>query len=230
MHDPLRHLSALRALRERLQAMPTDAPERAALLEELARELVATRPPERVPLPWRQRLGLAGAVVALGLCGYAFTGNWQGWQARPAVDAGALMVQRLAERLAANPEAARADDWAMLGRSQAVLGRSADAIAAYRRALALEPQADVLAALADVLATEQGGSLAGEPAALVAQALTLQPDHVQAHALAAAAAWAAGQRREARQHWQRVKDLAPEGDPLRASAEQGLALPDSPLP
>lgn len=230
MHDPLRHLSGLRALRERLQALPAEATERPALLDEIARELLATRPAERARLPGRQRAALAGFVLALGLAGYAFTGNFQGWQARPPVDPGELMVQRLADRLAASPDTARAADWAMLGRSQTVLGRTAAAVEAYRRALALQPEPDTLAALADLLATEQGGSLAGEPAQLVAQALRLAPDHLQALSLAAAWAWADGRPAEARQHWQRVKALAPEGDPLRASAEQGLAQPDLPLP
>jgi cytochrome c-type biogenesis protein CcmH len=229
-HDPLRHLSQLRGLREQLQQLPTESPQRAEVTAALVAAVMATRPAEHPPLPWRQRLALASFVLCAGLAGYAATGSLQGWQARPPVDAGEAMVQRLAGRLAADPGAASAADWAMLGRSQAVLGRDAEAAEAYRRALALQPDADTLTALADLLATGRGGALQGEPAQLIAQALALAPEHPRALALAAAAAWQAGRRDEAARLWTRLRALLPADDPLRAAAERGLAMHQSGKP
>lgn len=228
--DPLRHLPSLRALRERLSQLPAEAPQRAAALAELEAALLATRPVPRELLPRRQRALMAGFVLCAGLAGYAVTGNLQGWISRPAADPGEAMVKRLAERLAAQPEAAGAADWAMLGRSQAVLGRHAEAVAAYRRALALQPDADTLSALADLLVSAQGGQFRGEPGQLVAQALALAPDHPRTLALAAARAWQENQLDEARRHWKRLQAVLPPEDPLQATAKQGLALADARKP
>ncbi len=223
--DPLHRLPALRALREQLHGAPPGTAQRAELVEALAAAVLATRPPPREHLPARLRAALATCVLLVGAAGYAVTGNWPAWQYRPPADPGELMVQRLADRLAANPGAATASDWAMLGRSLTVLGKQAEAVDAYRRALALEPGADLMAALADLLASGQGGRFAGEPAQLIAQALGRSPDHPQALALAAAQAWQEGRANEARGYWRRLKAVVPADDPLSAAADRGLALP-----
>jgi cytochrome c-type biogenesis protein CcmH len=119
----------------------------------------------------------------------------------------------------------------MLGRSLTVLGRQAEAIAAYRQALArLGTAAAPEAAgwrvdLADLLGSAKSGSLAGEPAELVAQALAQDDRHPKALALAGAAAWQAGEHEQARRYWRRLLEVTPADEPLRRIAEQGLAQP-----
>lgn len=239
--DPLHgaSLTRLRQLREQLAALPAnpsanpsgDAPaaERAVLAEAIAAALLATRPQPVVLLPWRWRLGLVGVVLAVAAVGYGWKGSVAGWNPAPAPNPAEAMVQRLAERLAAAPDGAQPGEWAMLGRSYSVLGRTSEAIAAYRQALqrgANAPEsAGWRAELADLLATTQNGQLSGEPAQLLADALKADPRHPKALALAAAAAWQGGDPAGARALWQRLLQVTPPGDPLRASAEKALQQP-----
>ena len=111
-------------------------PARAALAESIAAALLATQPAPQPVLPWRWRLGLVGAVLSVGLLGYAWKGSMAGWHPAPPPNPAEAMVQRLADRIAAAPDSAQPAEWAMLGRSLTVLGRQAEAIAAYRQALA----------------------------------------------------------------------------------------------
>ncbi len=91
----------------------------------------------------------------------------------------------------------------MLGRSYAALGRFADAARAYARAAALlPPGADLLADQADVLAMAQAGRFAGEPARLIREALTLDPDHPKALALAGTEAFGRQDYRGALARWE----------------------------
>ncbi|WP_157272135.1 tetratricopeptide repeat protein [Azohydromonas aeria] len=122
------------------------------------------------------------------------------------------MVQGLQARLQA-----QGDDlpgWFTLARSLEVLERWDEAAAAWRQALRLAPRdADLLAHAADAIATAQGGSLAGEPAALVARALQADAAHPKALALAATAAQREGRRGEAVTLWQALlAQLPPDGE------------------
>ena len=169
-----------------------DAPApRAALAESIAAALLATQPAPQPVLPWRWRLGLVGAVLSVGLLGYAWKGSMAGWHPAPPPNPAEAMVQRLADRIAAAPDSAQPAEWAMLGRSLTVLGRQAEAIAAQdRQALARLGKAAAPEAagwrvdLADLLGSAKSGSLAGEPAELVAQALAQDDRHPKALALA----------------------------------------------
>ncbi|MBH9552045.1 tetratricopeptide repeat protein [Inhella gelatinilytica] len=224
MRLPLTELSRLRAqgLALRAHAAHADAAaqaELAAVERQILDCVLAPEPPRPAP---RLLLLCAGAALLLALAGYAWKGRPDALRTAAPPDRTEEMVQRLAQRLAAEPQ--NAAGWAMLGRSYAVLGRSEPAIDAYRKALALEPErAAWLADLADVLATTAGGQLAGEPATLLARALQLEPTHPKALALDASRAVQANDPEAARQRWQTLLANTPVDHPLRRSAEEGLA-------
>lgn len=132
------------------------------------------------------------------------------------------MVQRLAERLAANP--GDAEGWHMLARSYSALGRFGDAAQAFARVEQLLPNdASVLADYADALATAQGASLAGKPAQLVARALELDPRHVKALALSGSAAFERGDYALAARHWQTLLPLVPADSDFARSTMASIA-------
>lgn len=180
--------------------------------------------------PWSLRL--AGAALVFGLCGYALTGDLRGWRPIEAPQPAALMVEQLAARLAAaGPGQGSAQDWAMLGRSQAVLGELGAARQAYEQALRRQPDdPDLMTEYADVLASAQAGVLQGEPSRWIDRALARDAQHPKALALAATRAWQQGDRQAARAAWQRLRRSAPADHPLSdwaARQLQQLALADS---
>lgn len=132
------------------------------------------------------------------------------------------MVQGLAERLRREPD--DAEGWHMLARSYTVLGRYHDAAASYARLARLRPDdADVLADYADALATANGASLQGEPAALIERALSRDPTHVKALALAGSAAFEARQYGKAIGHWQAALKQAPAGSEFAVATQSSIA-------
>jgi cytochrome c-type biogenesis protein CcmH len=119
------------------------------------------------------------------------------------------LVETLAQRLKARPD--DAEGWVLLARSYHALGRYPEAADAYAHATALVPQdAGLLADYADVLAMTHGKKLAGEPAALAARALSLDPNHKKALALAATAAMEARDLDRAIGLWKRMRAQFPE--------------------
>jgi cytochrome c-type biogenesis protein CcmH len=135
----------------------------------------------------------------------------------------ASMVQRLSERLQAQPQ--DLPGWFTLARSLEVLERWDEAAAAWRPALRLAPDdADLLADAADAIATVQRGSLEGEPAALVARALQVEPQHPKALALAATAAQRVGRREEAIALWERLLAQLPPQDEAAQRVRESLKL------
>jgi cytochrome c-type biogenesis protein CcmH len=118
------------------------------------------------------------------------------------------LVERLAERMEQKPD--NAEGWALLGRSLNSLGKHERAAAAYAKAVQLLPQnADVLADYADALAMAQGRNLEGEPFALVKRALTVDPDHVKALALAGTAEFERHNYAGAIAYWERILKVVP---------------------
>lgn len=150
--------------------------------------------------------------------------------AGPQVEA---MIERLDARLRRSPE--DVEGWVMLGRSQAALGRFVPAARAYAEAAARAPgDARLLADYADVLAMTQGGSLAGEPAALVARALAIDPGDPKALALAGTLAFERRDYGAAIGHWERALAALPEdsdwGRRMRENLEEARAsLASGPL-
>jgi len=136
-----------------------------------------------------------------------------------AADAGALELH-----LRSNPRDARG--WVLLARAQAEAGDFAQAAQSYARALdasanvARDP--GVLCEFADALGMAQGGSLAGRPAELVAQALAIDGAHPLALEMAGSAAYEAGDYARAVQEWQRLLPQL-ESAPQR-HAELGAAI------
>ncbi len=120
------------------------------------------------------------------------------------------MVQRLADRLAQNPD--DVEGWKMLGKSYSVLGRFADAANAYSKAAIRAPRdAQLLADLADALAMARGRNMKGEPEELVLRALQIDPGNLKALALAGSAAFGRDDFRAAARYWQRMLPLVEAG-------------------
>lgn len=113
------------------------------------------------------------------------------------------MVERLAERLKANPE--DLTGWARLARAYKVQGRLAEAEQAYVKAEKLvDSDANLLTQYADLLAMRAGNNLEGRPLALVAKALALNPRHPMALMMAASAAYRRADYPLAISYWEKV--------------------------
>lgn len=113
------------------------------------------------------------------------------------------MVERLAERLKANPDDPAG--WARLARAYKVQGRLADAEQAYVRAgKFVDTDANVLTQYADLLAMRANNNLEGRPLVLVKKALALDPKHPMALMMAASAAYRRADYGQAIAHWERV--------------------------
>jgi len=195
-----------------------------------------TEPAHPRPLPQRPSWRLWSAVslflVAFTAGGYAWLGNIQGWTVAPEPVAQAMphsmeraqfeaMVQRLAQRLEAQPE--DADGWAMLGRSYAVMGMPEPSVQAYRRLASLRPDdAQAHADLADALASLQQGRFEGEPTQAIERALLLDSRNVKAQALAGTAAYNRGDTRSAERHWQAALEAAEPGSRMAAQLRDAL--------
>lgn len=230
-HDLTDQLQGLREQGLALQARLREGADDSSRAE-LQRQLDALRQhiadlvlaPPAPPAAWPSARLLAAClslVLLVAAAGYAWKGQPEAISPAPPPDRTEAMVAGLARRLQQQPEDVQG--WTMLGRSYLVLGRHDASVDAYRKALALRPDdADLMADLADALASQQQGSLEGEPAALIERALTLAPDHLKALALSGTRALRQGDATAAIRHWQRLQSLAPAEHPLRILAEQGL--------
>lgn len=206
-------------------------------------------------------LGMAAFVAAAGVAGYAWLGHPEAWRVGPGGAAGQTsmsdgsvggadvspsasaphalgmdqieaMAASLAAKLKAKPN--NPEGWAMLGRSYAVLGKWDEAIAAYQQVIAQRPDdAQVYADYADAVAVKQGRSLEGEPAKLVAKALSLDPANFKALSLSGTIAFDKQDFKSAADLWARALKSAPSDNPelarqIKASmddARQRAGLP-----
>jgi cytochrome c-type biogenesis protein CcmH len=120
------------------------------------------------------------------------------------------MVDRLAEKMKANPEDGKG--WILLGRSYLKLGRYDDSAAAFAEAARRMPEsAGLLTDQAEAIAMAQGRSLAGRPAQLLTRALALDPDYPKALAMSAAASAERGDFDGAIALYTRLKTHVPAG-------------------
>lgn len=185
-------------------------------------------PQAAAPAPSRALLiGITVFVLAFGVFGYAWRGNFAGLAVGPG-DRGPVaagegagghevsdkqiedMLAKLAARLKERPD--DADGWAMLGRSYTALNRPAEALAAYRKVVELRPKdAQALADLADGLAVANNRSLDGEPERLIQEAVRLDPRNVKAQALAGTVAFNRSDFKTAADHWQKAVDASEPG-------------------
>ena len=129
------------------------------------------------------------------------------------------MVDRLAERLKANPEDLAG--WARLARAYKVQNRLPEAEQAYIKAGKLvESNPDLLTQYADVLATRAGNNLEGRPLNLVNKALALNPKHPTALMMAGSAAFRRADYTQAIAHWEKVLTVL---EPGSSDAKQVMA-------
>jgi len=132
------------------------------------------------------------------------------------------MVARLAGRLAKEPNDAAG--WRMLARSYETLRRFDQAADAYRHVLALEPAtAELLVDYAVVLGMTLNTSLVGEPEALIARALAIDPNHIQALALSGSAALERGDYASAVKPWKKILALVPADSDIGKSISANIA-------
>ncbi len=114
------------------------------------------------------------------------------------------MVANLAARLQANPNDAQG--WSMLANSYMAMKRFPDAAAAMRNLRQLVgDDPNVLVRYADALAMVNGGRLVGEPAQLVEQALSVDPNNTQGLWMAGMAARQQNDLRTALAHWRKLE-------------------------
>lgn len=131
------------------------------------------------------------------------------------------MVTRLAQRLQNQPDDLAG--WRMLARSYETLGRFDAAVQAYQQLLQRQtPDADLLTDYAVVLGMARGRTLVGEPEAVIRQALTLNPRHVQALALSGSASFEKRDYQRAIATWGQLLSLVPPDDGVRASIEANI--------
>lgn len=134
------------------------------------------------------------------------------------VERGIVQARRAAE---ADPKDSAA--WAMLAHSEEMAGRFEEATRAYSHLAALRPQdAQVQADYADALGVAQHGSLAGEPAKLIARALELDPHNVKALLLGGKEAFEGRRYEAAIALWQRALAERPDAA-LRQPVETSIA-------
>lgn len=117
------------------------------------------------------------------------------------------MVAGLAAKLEKEPD--NLPGWVMLARSYKAMRRTDDAERAYEKAWPLvEQEPQLLADYADLLASKTG-DLTGRPEELVAKALKLDPDNLQALWLAGTAAFNRDDHAKAIEYWQRAQRQLP---------------------
>jgi cytochrome c-type biogenesis protein CcmH len=219
-------------------AQPTAEPEAAAAASK--------------PLSAGFKLGMVGFIAAVGVGGYLWLGKPHAWGIGPATDATAAsatpamggvpdpsgkaphptdtdqimaMTESLAAKLKDNPD--NAEGWAMLARSYAVLSRFDEAIPAYKKAIAQRTDdAQLYADYADALAVKSGRQFGGEPAAMVAKALAIDPTNFKALSLSGTMAFERKDYKAAADLWERALQRGPTDNPELVQQIQG-ALADA---
>lgn len=189
-------------------------------------------------------VGLAAFMVVMAAGGYRLVGSPDGLLVSPpsvngrgdppgpsetstashetGADQITAMVDRLATRLKTQPE--DAEGWSMLARSYEALGRHAEASTAFAKAERLRPgDATLLADHADALAASRGRQLAGEPAALIERALSIDPKNNKALALAGTVAFDRGDYREAVRYWEALTQVEPPEGPFASQVQDSIA-------
>ncbi|MDX1345074.1 MAG: c-type cytochrome biogenesis protein CcmI [Sedimenticolaceae bacterium] len=131
------------------------------------------------------------------------------------------MVESLAQKLEQDPD--NLEGWFLLGRSLMSLGRYSEAVQAYEvvNEKLPEPQSGVLLALANAVAMSQEGRLEGRPAALVQEALALEPQNTTALWLAGMVAEEAGDPESALRYWEQAEPLLAD-DPENQAELRGM--------
>ncbi|TXC67258.1 c-type cytochrome biogenesis protein CcmI [Piscinibacter aquaticus] len=177
--------------------------------------------------------GMAAFVVVVAAAGYARYGTPSAVKGVPVAGSDGraghgnamgqieAMVGQLEQRLKDKPD--DADGWSMLGRSYSAMSRYADAVAAFQRVIDMKPQdAQAYADIADAKAMAAGRNLAGEPAALIAKALQLDPKNLKALALAGTIAFDSQDFAKAAMLWEAAVAVAEPGSELARNLQGGV--------
>ncbi|MBL8473784.1 MAG: c-type cytochrome biogenesis protein CcmI [Rhodocyclaceae bacterium] len=131
------------------------------------------------------------------------------------------MVAKLAARMENEPD--NIEGWTMLGRSYSVMGRFDEAAKVYAKLLAKDPKnAKFLADYADVSAAAAGGSLLGEPEALITRALAIDPKLPKALALAGSAAFERKNYKRAAELWTQLLEQLPPDSEMHAVVQGNI--------
>ena len=118
------------------------------------------------------------------------------------------MIADLAERLKKEPN--DAEGWLMLGRSYKYLEQYSQAVDAFANAYRLlGDQPEVMLLYAEAIAYNNNKNLAGKPAALITQALDLEPENLNALWLGGMLKAQQGDAESAIKMWQKLKALLP---------------------
>lgn len=156
-------------------------------------------------------------LMALGL--YAGLGTYQAIEPTPAMlshtqptlpnaQEMATMVNKLAERMQANPNDAKG--WEMLGKSYKYLEQYSKSAEAFGKAYALlGEQSEIMLLYADALAYTQDQQMAGKPAELVFKVLAREPDNVSALWYGGMAKAQVSENTEAVRIWRKLAGLLP---------------------
>ena len=131
------------------------------------------------------------------------------------------MVKRLAEKLKSSPN--DVEGWTMLARSYETLRRFDLAAGVYAHLVKLTPQnANLFDDYAVTLAMSLNQSLTGEPEKLIRQALTIDPNNIQALALSGSAAFERKEYAKAIIPWKRILKLIPPDSSMSHSISENI--------
>ncbi len=211
------------------------AASRATLEKELLALVLQAETAPAAPRASRKMLwGMAAFVVVVAAAGYARYGTPSAVKGVPVASSEGqaghgnamgqieAMVGQLEQRLKDKPD--DADGWSMLGRSYSAMGRYGEAVSAFQRVIDMKPQdAQAYADLADAKAMAAGRNLAGEPAALIAKALQLDPKNLKALALAGTIAFDSNDFAKAAMLWEAAVAVAEPGSELARNLQGGVA-------
>lgn len=132
------------------------------------------------------------------------------------------MIGALSARLRQNPD--DAEGWLLLARSYNAVKQSDKALSAYAKASALQPtNANLLVEYANTAVLADNHQFAGKPKQLIDKALVLEPDNLNALALAGAAAMRAGKNDDAVRYWTHLKQALPADSPDLPQADALIA-------
>jgi len=161
----------------------------------------------------------AAAIAPLAFVLYLQVRTWTPAFA-PAASPERAMVERLAARLAGNPDDVAG--WRMLGRSYLELGEAASARDAYREAWGRTAQrdADLKLSLAEAEVLADRKALTGEVQILLDEVLEAEPSNPKALWYGGLAAMESGRKDVARARWSRLLTLDPPAEIVRALATQ----------
>ena len=134
-----------------------------------------------------------------------------------------LMLEKLAERLRAEPE--HPEGWMLLGRTYTTLQRFDEAVEAYEQARKYGGDSpELLIDYADTLIAAQGGNFSDKAGELLKQALEQQPDNPKGQWLMGHWYFQRGDFRNALEAWQRVVPMVQPGSDNARILQQQIQI------